>query len=337
MRNGKLKTGSLALPLQQFFSQHLINQKSVSSATVAAYRDTFRLFLRYLEQTCRKSPAALDLSDFTAQNVLAFLDYLEHKRHNKPRSRNARLSALRAFAGYLLAFDAVAQTPQVQRILAIPRKRWERRLVGFLSEAEVHAVLQAPSPTCWTGRRDRLLFQLLYNTGARVSEIIHLRVADVTQDQCRTIRFMGKGRKQRILPVGKSTRRLLQAWLKENRLKPEEPLLPNRFGHPLSRSGVAHQLQVAVTAATPRCSSLDKRNISPHKFRHSTALHMLQAGVKLEVIALWLGHEKLDTTHHYLEASLAMKEKALQALDLPRTKRLRFQPTDRLLRFLDSL
>lgn len=335
--NGKPKTGSLALPLQRFFSEHLINQKSVSSATVASYRDTFRLFLRYMEQAYRKSPVALDLSDFTAPNVLAFLDYLEQKRHNKPRSRNARLSALRAFAGYLLAFDALAQTPQGQRILAIPRKRWERRLVGFLSEVEVHAVLQAPSPTCWTGRRDRLLFHLLYNTGARVSEIIHLRAADVTQDQCRTIRFTGKGRKQRILPVSKSTRRLLQAWLKENPLQPEEPLLPNRFGHPLSRSGVAHQLQVAVTAATPRCSSLEKRNISPHKFRHSMALHMLQAGVKLEVIALWLGHEKLDTTHHYLEANLAMKEKALQSLDIPKTKSLRFHPTDRLLRFLDSL
>ena len=155
----------------------------------------------------------------TAPNVLAFLDYLEKQRHNKPRSRNARLSALRAFAGYLLAFDPLAQTPQLQRILAIPAKRWARPLVGFLSETEVRAVLQAPSPTGWTGRRNRLLFQLLYNTGARVSEIIHLRVADVIQDQCQTIRFTGKGRKQRILPVGKSTRRLLQAWLKENALK----------------------------------------------------------------------------------------------------------------------
>ena len=334
---GKSKTGSLALPLQRFFGEHLINQKSVSSATVASYRDTFRLFLRYMQQAHRKSPAALDLSDFTATNVLAFLDHLEQERHNKARSRNARRSALRAFAAYLLAFDAVTQTPQVQRILAIPSKRWTRPLVGFLSQAEIQAVLQAPSPACWTGRRNRLLFQLLYDTGARVSEIIHLRAADVTQDHCQTVRFIGKGRKQRILPIGKSTRRLLKAWLKENTLKPEQPLLPNRFGCPLSRSGVAHQLQVAVTTATPGCLSLGKRSISPHKFRHSTALHMLQAGVGLEVIALWLGHEKLDTTHHYLEADLAMKEKALQSLDFPKTKRLRFQPTDRLLRFLDSL
>ena len=337
MTPGKPQTGTLALPLQRFFSEHLINQKSVSSATVASYRDTFRLLLRYMQQRHRKSPAALDLSDFTAPNVLAFLDYLEKERHNKPRSRNARLSALRAFAGYLLAFDPLAQTPQVQRILAIPAKRWERPLVGFLSETEMRAVLQAPSPTGWTGRRNRLLFQLLYNTGARISEILHLRVADVVQDQCQTIRFTGKGRKQRILPVGKSTRRLLQAWLKENALKPEQPLLPNRFGCFLSRSGVAHQLQVAVTAATAVCPSLGKRKISPHKFRHSTAVHMLQSGVKLEVIALWLGHEKLDTAHHYIEADLTMKEKALQLLDIPETKNLRFQPTDRLLRFLDSL
>jgi len=334
---GPFKSGSLALPLQRFFSEHLINQKSVSSATVASYRDTFRLFLRYMHQAHRQSPAALDVSDFTAPNVLAFLDHLEKERHNKARSRNTRLSALRTFAGYLLAFDAVAQTPQLQRILAIPRKRWERPLVGFLSQAEIHAILQAPRATCWTGRRDRLLFQLLYNTGARVSEITRLRVSDVTQDQCRTIRFLGKGRKQRILPVGTSTRRLLQAWLKENGLQAEQPLLPNRFGQPLSRSGAAHRLQVAVRAATPGCPSLSKRNISPHKIRHSTALHMLQAGVRLEVIALWLGHEKLDTAHHYLEADLTMKEKALQSLDLPKTKSLRFQPTDRLLHFLDSL
>jgi len=333
----KLQTGSLALPLQRFFSEHLINQKSVSSATVASYRDTFRLFLRYLQQAHRKSPAALDLSDFTVTNVLAFLDYLERERHNKARTRNARLSALRAFAGYLLAFDAVAQTPQIQRILAIPRKRWERRLVGFLSQVEMQAVLQTPSSACWTGRRNRLLLQLLYNTGARVSEIIHLRAGDVTQDQCKTVRFIGKGRKQRILPLGRSTRRLLKAWLKENALKAEQPLLPNRFGCPLSRSGVAHQLQVALTAASPGCPSLGKRRISPHQFRHSMALHMLQAGVRLEVIALWLGHEKLDTTHHYLEVDLTMKEKALQSLDLPKTKNPRFQPTDRLLRFLESL
>lgn len=331
------ETGTLALPLQRFFCEHLINQKSVSSATVASYRDTFRLFLRYIQQVHRKSPAALDLSDLTAPNVLAFLDYLEKERHNKPRSRNTRLSALRAFAGYLLAFDAVDQASPLQAILAIPRKRWERPLVGFLSEAEIQAVLQAPNPACWTGRRNRLLFQLLYNTGARVSEITHLRVADVTQDQSRTVRFIGKGRKQRILPISKSTRRLLQAWIKENGLKPEEPLLPNRFGHALSRSGVAHQLRVSVTAAIPGCPSLGKRKISPHQVRHSTALHMLQKGVRLEVIALWLGHEKLDTTHHYLEADLAMKEKALRSLHLPERKSPRFQPPDQLLDFLEGL
>jgi len=333
----RFKTGTLALPLQRFFCQHLINQKSVSPATVASYRDTFRLFLRYMQQAHRKSPAALDRSDFTATNVLAFLDYLEKERHNKPRSRNTRLSALRCFAAYLLAFDAVDQGPPLQAILAIPRKRWERRLVGFLSEAEIQAVLEAPSPAGWTGRRNRLLFQLLYNTGARVSEMIHLRVADVIQDQSRTIRFTGKGRKQRILPVSKSTRRLLQAWIKENALQPEQPLLPNRFGQPLSRSGVAHQLRVTVTAAAQGCPSLGKRKISPHQVRHSTALHMLQKGVRLEVIALWLGHEKLDTTHHYLEADLAMKERALQSLRPSNRMSPRFQPPDELLDFLEHL
>jgi integrase/recombinase XerD len=334
---GSSQTGTLALPLQRFFCEHLINQKSVSSATVACYRDTFRLFLRYLQQVHRKSPAALGLSDFTAPKVLAFLDYVEKERRNKPRTRNTRLSALRAFAGYLLAFAAVEYASPLQAILAIPRKRWERVLVGSLSEAEIQAVLQTPSPACWTGRRNRLLFQLLYNTGARVSEIARLRVADVIQDQSRTIRFTGKGRKQRILPISKSTRRLLQAWLKENGLKPEQPLLPNRFGQALSRSGVAQQLRLTIAAATPGCPSLGKRKISPHQIRHSTALHMLQKGVRLEVIALWLGHEKLDTAHHYLEVDLAMKEKALQSLQFPKSKNPRFQPTDELLDFLERL
>jgi site-specific recombinase XerD len=266
--------------------------------------------------------------------LLDFGRYADHAGHSGPLTLDL---ALRAFAAYLLAFDAVDQTPQLQAILAIPRKRWERRLVGFLSEAEIKAVLEAPDPACWTGRRDRLLFQLLYNTGARVSEIIHLRVADVVQDQSRTIRFIGKGRKQRILPVSKSTRRLLQAWIKENALKPEQPLLPNRFGHALSRSGVAHQLRVAVTAAASHCPSLAGRKISPHQIRHSTALHMLQKGVRLEVIALWLGHEKLDTTHHYLEVDLAMKEKALQSLHLSNKKSPRFLPPDELLDFLEHL
>ena len=204
---GISKTGTLALPLQRFFREHLINQKSVSSATVASYRDTFRLFLRDLQQVHRKSPAALDLSDFTSPNVLAFLDHLEKERPNKARRRNTRLSALRTFAGYLLAFDAVDRTSQLQSVLAIARKRWEGPLVGFLSGAEVQAVLQAPPATCWTGRRNRLLFQLLYNTGARVSEIAHLRVADVTQDQCHTIGFTGKGRKYAKVAVMQSTTR----------------------------------------------------------------------------------------------------------------------------------
>jgi integrase/recombinase XerD len=334
---GRSPTGSLALPLQRFFSEHLINQKSVSSATVACYRDTFRLFLRYLQQVHRKSPAALALSDFTAPHVLAFLDCLEKERHNKPRTRNTRLSALRSFAAYLWAFGAVEHATPLQAILAIPRKRWERPLIGFLSEAEIQAVLQSPSPAGWTGRRNRLLFQLLYNTGARVSEMAQLRVADVMQDQSRTIRFTGKGRKPRILPISKSTRRLLQAGLKENDLKPDQPLLPNRFGHALSRSGVAHQLQVTIAAATPGCPSLGKRKISPHQMRHSTALHMLQKGVRLEVIALWLGHEKLDTAHHYLELDLAMKEKAQQLLNFPKSKNPRFQPPDELLDFLERI
>ena len=326
-----------AVLLQSFFAQHLVQQKNVSPKTVTTYRDTFKLFLRYMEQTHRKSPVQMDLPDFTAETVLGFLNYLEKERRNSVRSRNLRLAALRSFAHYVLAFHGADCAPQIHRILSIPMKRFARPLLGFLSAEEIQAVLDAPNAATLAGRRDRLLFQLLYNTGARISEIIHLRVADISAPGFQAVQLRGKGRKQRVVPLWKTTRRLVRQWITSNSLRPEQPLLTNRFGHVLSRSGVAFRLGQAVTSATGSCPSLRSRTITPHSFRHSTAMHMLKAGVAPEVIALWLGHESPSTTHLYVEADITMKEEALGKIQSPTSRGTRFQPKDELLRFLDNL
>jgi integrase/recombinase XerD len=326
-----------AVLLQNFFCQHLVQQKNVSPKTVTAYRDAFTLFLRHMEQTRHKSPVQLDLPDFTAETVLGFLNYLEKERQNTVRSRNLRLAALRSFAHFVLAFHGTDCAPQIQRILAIPMKRFARPLVGFLSPEEVQALLDAPDSTTLAGLRDRLLFQLLYNTGARVSEIIRLRVEDLSAPQFQAVQLRGKGRKNRRVPLWKTTRRLVRQWIANNSLKPEQPLLTNRFGQFLSRSGVAFRLGQAVTRAARNCPSLRGRAVTPHLFRHSTAMCMLQAGVAPEVIALWLGHESPTTTHLYVEADISMKEKALSQIQSPSTRATRFQPKDDLLRFLDGL
>ena len=326
-----------AVLLQSFFCQHLVQQKNVSPKTITAYRDAFQLFLHYMEQAHRKSAVQIDLPDFTAEAVLGFLNYLEKERRNSVRSRNLRLAALRSFAHYILAFHGVDCAPQIQCILSIPMKRFARPLLGFLSAEEIQALLDAPDAATLAGVRDRLLFQLLYNTGARISEIIHLRVEDLSIHNFQAAQLRGKGRKHRIVPLWKTTRRLVRHWVTSHSLRPEQPLLTNRFGHALSRSGVAFRLGQAVARAARRCPSLLNRTITPHSFRHSTATHMLQAGVAPEVIALRLGHESPTTTHQYIEADISMKEKALSQIQSPSTKGTRFRPKDDLLRFLEGL
>jgi site-specific recombinase XerD len=334
MKRTPTRLGSL---LQRFFSQHLVDQRNVSPKTVTAYRDTFKLFLHYMEKTQRTPPAQLDLPDFTVDTILGFLTYLEKQRHNSTRTRNLRLAAMRAFAHYILAFHGPDCSQQIQQVLSIPMKRFTRPLLGFLSKEEVQALVDAPNAATHAGRRDRLLFQLLYNTGARVSEIIHLRVEDVSASRFHSVRLLGKGRKQRMVPLWKVTRGLLRDWVTKNALRPDQPLLANRFGQSLSRSGVAFRLAQAVTAAARVCPSLRERKITPHSLRHSTAMHMLQAGVLPEVIALWLGHESPTTTHLYVEADMTMKENALSRIQSPGCAKNHFQPKDELLQFLDSL
>jgi|OpeIllAssembly_1097287.scaffolds.fasta_scaffold59752_2 site-specific recombinase XerD len=322
--------------LQDFFCQRLIGQRNVTPRTVATYRDAFRLLLRYTQSTLHRSPVALTLADLDAPLILDFLDHLEKERGNCARSRNLRLVAIRSFLRYAAHRDPTA-LPTIERVLAIPTKRFDRPMLGFLSHAEMQAILEAPDRSTWSGQRDHVMLTTLYNTGARVSEIVGLRIADLDPVGGASVRIRGKGRKERMTPLWRSTTKLLSDWLAHVSCDAGAPLFPNRHGHPLSRAGVEQRLRAALVTARVRCPTLRDRRISPHTVRHTTAMHLLQSGVDLSVIALWLGHESPATTHRYIEADLAMKERALQSLQEPPSRRLRFRATDRLLSFLDGL
>jgi integrase/recombinase XerD len=299
--------------VQEFFCVRLVQQQNASARTGASYRDTFRLLLGYFEQVHRKRPTALALPDLDAPAVTAFLDYLEKERRNGARPRNARFAAIRSFMRYAASRDP-ASLPVAQRVLAIPLKRFARPMMPSLSRDEMAAVLGAPDGATWSGRRDRALFALMYNTGARVSEAIAVRRADVALDAARSVRLTGKGRKGRTVPLWKSTAEQLRAWAAGIAAGPESYLFPNRSGGQLSRSGVEKRLAEAVRVASGRCPSLRGKPVSPHTLRHTTAMHLLQSGVDITVIALWLGHESTGTTHQYVEANLAMKDQTLAVL-----------------------
>jgi integrase/recombinase XerD len=322
--------------LQEFFQRRMVAERGASAHTIASYRDTFELLLRYLERRTRRTPSALLLPDLDAPVILAFLDHLETARSCGPRTRNLRLTAIRSFMRYASVRDP-ASLPVAQRVLAIAGKRFDRPILGFLSREEVQALLDAPDRTTWSGQRDATLFAVLYNTGARVSEMIRLRVADVLLDRAHAVHLHGKGRKERVIPLWKSTVTQLRAWFEQIDRRPEAPVFPNRTGKPMSRSGIEHRLQVAIAKASTRCPSLRSRPISPHTVRHATAMHLLQSGVDITVIAMWLGHEDTATTHQYIEADLTMKEAALRRMDAPSSKPIRFKASDRLLAFLEAL
>lgn len=322
--------------VRDFFCDRLVTQQNVSPHTVAAYRDTVRLLLGFVGQRRRAPPGRLTLDDFDAPTVLAFLDHLETGRGNSARTRNARLTAIRAFVTYAASRDPTA-LPLAQRVRAIPGKRFDRPLLGHLTRTEVEAVLDAPGRAGWSGRRDRALFTLMYNTGARVSEAVGLCRGDLTAGPAASVRIRGKGRKDRCVPLWKATAALLAGWLPEVGAGERSPLFPNRLGRPLSRSGVEERLRRAVATAAVRCPSLAEKDISPHTLRHTTAMHLLQAGVDVTLIALWLGHESPETTHQYVEADVEMKRRVLDRLDEPPVKKGRGPKADALLDFLDRL
>lgn len=328
---------SFAALVQAYFGEYLTQQRALSPQTIAAYRDGFVLFLEFAEERLGKAPVAMALADVTPELIMAFLDHLERQRHNSVRSRNARLAALRSFLKFAGHRD-VASLQVIERALGVPVKRFERPMFGYLTREEVLAVIGGPGDS-WLSQRDHALFLLMYNTGARVSEIIGVKVGDVVLDaSAACVHLYGKGRKQRSVPLWHTTVKALRAWLRANsELTAEAPLLPNRNGREMTRANVTLRLALAVQHATETQPALAKRKVSPHTIRHTTAMHLLQAGVDISVIALWLGHESPVTTHHYVEADLAMKERALARLHEPSSKILRYRAPDSLLNFLRTL
>lgn len=328
---------SFAALVQSYFGEYLTRQRALSPQTIAAYRDSFVLFLGFAESRLGKSPVQMALADITPALIMAFLDHLERQRHNAVRSRNARLAALRSFLKFAAHRD-VASLQVIERALGVPVKRFERPMFGYLSREEMLAVIGTPSAS-WLSQRDHVLFLLMYNTGARVSEIIGITVGEVVLDE-RTacVHLHGKGRKQRSVPLWRSTVKAIRAWLRLNpQSEATSPLLPNRNGKAMTRSNVVKRLTLAVQTASTSLPVLSTRRISPHTIRHTTAMHLLQAGVDVSVIALWLGHESPVTTHHYVEADLAMKERALARLHEPDTKIRRYRAPDSLIDFLKTL
>ena len=339
MRAPAAEAGGLIGPhLQAFFAEHLLAHKRASPQTIACYRDTFRLLLRFMRQRTDAEPAALLLAALDADAVLAFLDHLERDRGCSARSRNIRLAAIRSFFR-LVALRVPDSLGQVTRVMAIPVKRCDKKLVGYLSRDEVKALLAAPDRSAWSGRRDHALLLTLYNSGARVSEIIALRREQVRLDAATGahLELHGKGRKDRVVPLWAETARVLRAWFRERGDQDGDVAFPSARGRVLSRDGVDHLLRRAVASAVAACPSLTAKKVSPHVLRHSTAMHLFQAGVDLAVVALWLGHESLETTHIYIEADLATKERALGKLAPMPSVPARYRADDKLLAFLAAL
>lgn len=327
---------ALAPLLQQFFVERLQKQRQASPCTISAYRDAFRLFLTFAQAKLRKRPACLTIEDLSTQLILDFLDHLERHRKNSIRTRNARFAAIRSFIQYA-GFKEPTILAVTHGVLGIPMKRFDRRQIGFLSREHIEAIIAAPDASTWFGRRDRVLFATLYNTGARVSELSGVQVEDVTLSRSSAVRLRGKGRKERIIPLWSSTAHQIRQWLREQPHAATSPLFPNRAGSRMSRTNITERLQLAVQSAASVRPDLRRRKVTPHIFRHSLAMHLLQAGVDVNVIALWLGHESPLTTHMYVEADLAMKERSLRALHPPNLKATRFRPSDQIMQFLSGL
>jgi integrase/recombinase XerD len=336
MSGNALDSSPLGPLLQYFFTDHMLSHRRASQQTVDSYRDTFRLLLHFLQQRTGKEPASLRVGDLDAPAILSFLDHIEQQRKNQIQSRNVRLAAIRSFFR-LVALRDPASIQFVTRVLAIPLKRADKRLVGYLTRPEMDAILGVPDRKTWDGQRDYTLLLTFYNSGARVSELTSLKRSQIRLGATSFLHLHGKGRKEREVPLWPTTARSLKLWLEATPAPPDGPAFPSARGATLSRDGVNYVLQAAVREAAKTCPSLATKRVSPHVLRHTTAMHLLQAGVDITVIALWLGHESPETTQIYVEADLKTKEQALQNVAPAGKGFRRFQPGDALLAFLDKL
>lgn len=326
----------LSALLEAFFHKRLISQRRVSPNTIASYRDTFRLLLVFAQQRKHRPPSQLALTDLSPSLVSDFLDQLEVKRDNTARTRNLRLAAIRSFFRFS-ALECPEHSGMIQMVLAIPNKRCQRPLIGFLTRTEVDALLGAVDSKSWIGRRDYALLLVAMQTGLRLSELTGLCREDVTLGPGAHIQCTGKGRKQRCTPLSKTTRRVLEAWMKEPWPFASKFLFPNLSGGKLSADAVQDLVNKHVAAARGKCLSLAKKRVTPHILRHTAAMELLQAGIDRAMIALWLGHESVETTQIYLDANLELKEEILAKTKPINGKPGRYRPTDQLLGFLQNL
>ena len=322
--------------IQQFFTERLCAQMEASPNTIAGYRDTFRLLLRFARDRTGRPPTKLKVDDLDCDLVADFLAHVETERRNSARSRNTRLAAIRSFFRYV-AMNEPAYMLHAQKILAMPSKRHVRRTVEFLNRAEMDALLASPDRSTWVGRRDYAILTVALQTGLRASEIINLRRCDIEHGTGAHIRCEGKGRKQRCTPLRQETLKLLKVWLQERGGGDNDPLFPTTRGTRLSRDALAQMVRRHTLAASRSCPSLRGKRVSPHVLRHSTAMELLHHGVDQTVIALWLGHENVETTQVYIHADLRLKEAALARIAATASNPGRYRPDDELLAFLESL
>jgi len=331
-----MKESTLPALLHKYFTERLMAQMEASPNTIAGYRDTFRLLLLFASKQSGKAPTKIRTEDLDSTMVSDFLAYLEGKRGNSARSRNTRLAAIRSFFRFVAMNDPTLML-QCQQILALPSKRHVRRTVDFLDRNEMEALAAAPNRSTWVGRRDHVLLTLALQTGLRASELLNLRAGDVVTGTGAHVQCEGKGRKQRCTPLRRETLKVLEVWLKERGGSDQDPLFPGHSGKKLSRDALEHIVHRHILSAVKKCPSLKGKRVSPHVLRHSTAMELLQHGVDQSVIALWLGHESVETTQVYMHADLRLKEKALARTSATASKPGRYRPDDKLLAFLEAL
>lgn len=321
--------------LQRFFTDRLCTQMEASRHTIAGYRDTFRLLIRFASAQCGKPPTRLGIEDLDADLIANFLVHVETTRGNAARSRNTRLAAIRSFFRYVAMSDPTWLL-HCQRVLAMPNKRYVKRTVTFLDGCEIAALVAAPDRSTWAGRRDHVLLLVALQTGLRASELVSLRCGDVSLGTGAHIRCIGKGRKERSTPLRRDTAKLLQAWIGDRR-DSTDPLFPSIRGNRLSRDALEHLVRKHCLTASRACPTLIGKRVTPHTLRHSTAMELLHHGVDQSVIALWLGHESVETTQIYIHADMRMKENALSRVAAPNVHPGRYRPDDQLLAFLEGL
>ena len=327
---------ALAPVVESWFTERLARQRGASPHTIAAYRDTIKMLVVFAADRARKQPSTLDLADIDAVAVAAFLNHLETDRGNSIPTRNARLAAIHSLFSWA-ALGHPEHADLIARVLAIPPKHHQRKIVTWLTEPEIEALAAACNHATWTGRRDRTLIVLAAQTGLRVSELIGLRCADIHLGVGAHLNCEGKGRKQRITPLASGTVSLLRAWMTERAGQPTDPLFPTSTGRALSRDAIEHRLALHVAAAAKACPSLNDKQISAHTLRHTAAMRLRHAGLDTSVIALWLGHEQADTTQIYQHADMTIKEQALARIPPLRTRPGRYRPPDKILAFLEGL